>query len=137
LNIKEKIKTSLPAWRERVSKLVNENGSFKIADLTVEQIYSGIRGVPIQVSDISFVDPKEGIRLRGYTVPEVLKLLPKPARCEIPFVGGLYYLLMTGEIPSQEEAQEVEVEWKVRNNLPDKIYTSDDPFFTGNSGIAN
>ena len=72
MNIKHKIAAKLPAARERASRLIKDYGSFKIADVNVEQIYSGIRGVPIQISDVSYVDPKEGIRLRGYTIPEVL-----------------------------------------------------------------
>ena len=51
----------------------------------------------------------------------MLQLLPKADGCEYPLVGGLYYLLMTGDIPTREEAQEVEIEWKVRNNLPDHV----------------
>ncbi len=122
MNIKHKIAAKLPAAREQAGKLVKEHGSFKIADVTIEQIYGGIRGVPIQISDVSFVDPTEGIRLRGYTIPEVLEKLPRPDGAEYPLVGGLYYLLMTGDIPTQAEAEEVEVEWKVRNNLPEHVF---------------
>lgn len=122
MNIKHKIASKLPAMREKMAQLKADYGSFKIADVTVEQIYGGIRGVPIQVSDVSYVDPFEGLRLRGYTIPEVIKLLPKPAKGEYPLTGGLYYLLMTGELPTQEEAEEVEVEWKVRSNVPDHVF---------------
>jgi len=122
MNIKHKIAAKLPAAREQVSRLVKGHGAFKIADVTIEQIYGGIRGVPIQVSDVSYVDPQEGIRLRGYTIPEVLEKLPRPDGAGYPLVGGLYYLLMTGDIPTQAEAEEVEVEWKVRNNLPEHVF---------------
>ncbi|HEX7394658.1 MAG TPA: citrate (Si)-synthase [Anaerolineaceae bacterium] len=122
MNIKHKIAAKLPAAREQAAKLVKEHGTFKIADVTIEQIYGGIRGVPIQISDVSFIDPKDGIRLRGYSIPEVIQKLPKPERGEYPLVGGLYYLLMTGDIPTQSEAEEVEIEWKVRNNLPDHVF---------------
>lgn len=122
MSIKEKIAEKIPDWRERTNRLIKEHGSFKIADVTVEQIFGGIRGVPIEVSDISYVDPYEGLRLRGYTVPEVLKLLPKPRNAEYPLLGGLYYLLMTGELPTQADADEVEVEWKVRSNIPDHVF---------------
>lgn len=122
MNVKDRIRSKLPEWRERTSKLVREHGSYKVADVTVEQIFGGIRGVPIQVSDISYVDPNEGIRLRGYTIPEVLQLLPKPDHGEYPMLGGLYYLLMTGVVPTQEEAEEIEIEWKVRSNLPDHVF---------------
>jgi len=37
-----------------------------------------MRDVKSMVSDISYVDPAEGIRFRGLSIPEVLKKLPKP-----------------------------------------------------------
>lgn len=121
MSIKEKIAEKLPSWRNWTNQLIKEHGSFKIADVTVDQIFGGIRGVPIEVSDVSYVDPREGLRLRGFTVPEVLAKLPKGRNCEYPLIGGLYYLLMTGELPTLEDAEEVEVEWKVRSNIPDHV----------------
>jgi len=40
----------------------------------------------------------------------------------MPLVGGLYYLLLVGEIPTLEEAQEVEEEWRRRSAVPEYIY---------------
>ena len=54
--VHDKIAAELPAWRERVAHLVRDHGDFKVCDVTVEQIYGGIRGVQIQVSDISYVE---------------------------------------------------------------------------------
>ncbi len=112
----------IPAWRERVNRLRTQFGSLKVCDVTVEQIYGGIRGVQIQVSDISYVDPYEGIRLRGYTIPEVIQRLPKEPGAEFPSVGGLYYLLMTDRLPNKEEAEEVEREWAARSQIPETVY---------------
>lgn len=120
--IHEKIASQLPNWRERVQRLTKNYGSFKICDVTVEQIYGGIRGVPIQVSDISYVDPQEGIRLRGYTIPELLKLLPKADNSDYPLAGGLYYLLMTNELPTNRDAALVEEEWHIRGEIPDFVF---------------
>lgn len=120
--IHEKIEAQLPAWRERVKRLVKEHGSFKVGEVSVEQLYSGIRGVQIQVSDISYVDPQEGIRIRGYTIPELLEKLPKPKGAEYPLAGGIYYLLMVDELPTYEQAMEVEEEWKRRSRVPLYVY---------------
>src|SRR5512136_596754 len=95
----DKISAQIPAWRDRVNFLVAEHGDKVIDQVTVSQAYGGMRDVKSLVSDISYVDPAEGIRLRGYSIPEVLKLLPKPPGAEMPYVGGLYYLLLVGEIP--------------------------------------
>lgn len=120
--IRDKIAAQLPAWRERVQRLVKEYGSQKVGDVTVEQIYSGIRGVQISVSDISYVDPMQGIRIREYTIPELLEVLPKAKDSNYPLAGGVYYLLMVDEVPSVEQALEVEAEWKRRSRVPIYVY---------------
>ena len=124
MNIEHRIISKLDDERTRKKNLIKDHGNFSVAEVTVEQLYGGIRGVPIGVTDISHVDPKEGLRLRGYTVPEVLELLPKAENGEFPLAGGLYYLLMTGEIPTKQEAEQVEVEWKVRSNVPEHVFKS-------------
>jgi citrate synthase len=122
MKLKEKLAAQLPAWRERVRQLVKEHGNVKVGEVTVAQVYGGMRDVKGLVTDISYVDPVEGIRLRGFTIPELLEQLPKPAGAEMPYTGGLYFLLLTGEIPSEEEALEVESEWQARGQVPHYVY---------------
>ncbi len=40
----------------------------------------------------------------------------------MPLVGGLYYLLLIGEVPTKEQAMEVEAEWAKRATVPDYVY---------------
>jgi citrate synthase len=120
--IHEKIAEQLPGWRERVKKLVKEKGDVVIDKVTIDQVYGGMRGSQVLVSDISYVDPAEGIRFRGYSIPEVLARLPKPDGAEMPYVGGLYYLLLTGEIPAKEQACLVEKDWANRSEIPHYVY---------------
>lgn len=122
MDLKEKIAASIPAWRERVKKLLNDSGDVKVGDVSIRQVYGGMRDVESLVTDISYVDPNEGIRLRGYTIPELLVKLPRRAGDSMPLVGGLYYLLLSGELPSQSEALEVENEWKIRGEVPEYVY---------------
>jgi len=118
----EKIAAQLPEWRERVKKLVKEHADVVVDQVTIGQIYGGMRDVKVMVTDISYVDPAEGIRFRGYSIPEVLSKLPKPGGAEMPYVGGLYYLLLVGEIPTQEQACAVEAEWARRSTIPQYVY---------------
>ena len=78
MTLEAKIREKIQLRRERIDCLKREHGDFVISNVTVEQIYSGIRGVPIQVSDISYVDPEKGVRYQGYTVDECINLLPNP-----------------------------------------------------------
>lgn len=122
MDLKEKLAASLPEWRERVRKLVKDSGDVVVGDVTISQVYGGMRDVKALVTDISYVDPNEGIRLRGYTIPEVLEKLPKPEGATMPYVGGLYYLLLVGEIPTRDQAVEVEEEWKGRATVPQFVF---------------
>jgi len=118
----EKISDQLPEWRERVTKLLKEHGDKVAGEVTISQIYGGMRAVKALVTDVSFVDPNEGIRFRGHTLPVVLEKLPKPDGAEMPYVGGLYYLLMIGDFPTKEQALEVEAEWAKNSKVPDHVF---------------
>lgn len=128
MRLEEKINDKIQVWRERVDRLKREHGDFVISTVTVDQIYSGIRGVPIQVSDISYVDPEKGVRYQGYTIEECINLLPNPENCEFPYIGGLYYLLMTGELATQKKALEIENEWRQRAEVPEVVFRVIDAF---------
>ncbi len=118
----EKIAAQLPAWRERVRSLVKEHGETVVDQVTIGQVYGGMRDIKSMVTDVSFVDPATGIKFRGMSIPEVLSKLPKPRGAKIPYVGGLYYLLMTGEIPTRPQAEEVEHDWASRAVVPDHVF---------------
>ncbi len=118
----DQIAAQLPGWRERYKALAKEHADVVVDQVTVGQIVGGMRDIKSLVTDISFVDPAEGIRFRGMSIPEVLKALPKPRGAKIPYVGGLYYLLMVGEVPTKAQAQEVEAEWARRADVPDYVY---------------
>ncbi len=118
----EKIQAQLPEWRERIKKLNKEYAEVKAAEVNIGQIVGGMRDIKSLLSDISYVDPAEGIRFRGMSIPEVLAALPKPEGAEIPYVGGLYYLLMTGEVPTKAQAEEVEAEWAKRCQIPQHVF---------------
>ncbi len=118
----DKISEQLPGWRERYRALAKEHADVIVGHVTVGEVVGGMRDIKSLVTDISFVDPAEGIRFRGMSIPEVLKALPKARGNKIPLVGGLYYLLMVGEVPTREQALEVEAEWARRATVPDYVF---------------
>ena len=118
----EKLSTQIPAWRDRIKSLAKEHGDAKVDDVTVGQVIGGMRDIKSLLTDVSFVDPAHGILFRGMPIPELLKKLPKARGGKMPLVGGLYYLLMIGEVPTKEQAQEVEAEWAKRATVPDYVF---------------
>ncbi len=120
--LKEKIAEQLPVQRERYHALAKEHADVVVDKVTVGQIVGGMRGIKSLLTDISFVDPNEGIRFRGMTIPEVLAALPKPAGADMPYVGGLFYLLLIGEVPTEEQALAVEASWIKRSDVPKYVF---------------
>lgn len=57
------------------------------------------------VTETSVLDPEEGIRFRGYSIPDCQKVLPKAPGGEEPLPEGLFWLLMTGDIPTQAQVR--------------------------------
>ena len=86
MSLEKKLQEKIEAWRPRITKLVKEFGDTKLGEVTIGQAIGGIRGVKCLVTDISYLDPNEGIRFRGYTIPETLKKLPKVPSSEMPYV---------------------------------------------------
>jgi len=128
MKIKEKLRHKIEEWRPRTEKLIKEYGDVVIDKVTIGQVIGGMRGIKSLVTDISYLDPIEGIRYRGFTLPEVFEKLPKPKGSEMPYVEGLYYLLLTGDIPNKEEVDEMLDEFNKRRILPRYVYEVIDSF---------
>jgi len=126
--LKQKLYEKIEAHRPRIKRLLDEHGETVINSVTVQQVIGGMRGIKSLVTDISYLDPYEGIRYRGYTLPEVFEKLPKPPGAEMPYVEGLFYLLLTGDIPTQKEVDAVIYDSVNRRQLPRYVYEVIDAF---------
>ena len=120
--LKEKLLEKIDAHRPRTARLLKEYGDVKVGEVTIAQVIGGMRGVKCLTTDISYLDPFEGIRFRGYTIPEALEKLPKVPGSEMPYVEGFIYLLLTGDIPTEEDVKEVAEEFKQRRVVPQYVF---------------
>src|SRR5512137_2016364 len=121
--LKDKLFEKIQAHRPRTTKLVKEQGKIVIDQVTIDQCIGGARDVRCLVTDISYLDPQEGIRFRGKTIPETFDALKAHvvSGCEMPTVESFFYFLLTGEIPTKEQAAEVVADWKSREALPQYV----------------
>lgn len=62
-----------------------------------------MRGILGLVTETSVLDPEEGIRFRGYSIPECQKVLPKAEGGTEMLPEGLFWLLLTEQIPTTEQ----------------------------------
>ncbi len=120
--LKAKLAQKIAEHRPRTTKLVKEFGEVKVGEVTIDQIIGGARGVRCLITDISYLDPMEGIRFRGLTIPETMAALPKPKGKDYPYVEGFWYFLLTGDVPTMEETLELVEDFKKRSKVPQYVF---------------
>jgi len=120
--LKEVLRKKIDEHRPRTTRLVKECGDVKLGDVTIAQAIGGARGIKCLVTDISYLDPFEGIRFRGKTIPETFEALPKVPGSEYPYVEGFWWMLLTGDVPTMEQTLEVVEDWKKRSTVPQYVY---------------
>merc|ERR1712168_1697273 len=121
-DLRTTVAEKIPAMQEEVKAFRKSHGSAKIGDITVDSLYGGMRMKGL-VTETSVLDTEEGIRFRGYTIPECQELLPKAPGGEEPLPEGLFWLLLTGEIPTEEQVRGLSAEWASRAELPSHVVT--------------
>jgi len=126
--LKDKLYEKIQEWRPRTQRLLEEYSDVVIDKVTIGKALGGMRGLKSLVTDISYLDPEEGIRYRGHTLPDLFKKLPKPKGAEMPYVEGVLYLLLTGDIPTESEVGNVLDELNKRRILPRYVYEMIDAF---------
>ncbi len=117
-SLKEKFASKPGSMQNRVRNIIKEHGDVKISDVTVTQAYGGMRGVKCMVTETSALDPHEGIRFRGFNIPELREKLPKAPGGKEPLPEGIFYLLLTGELPTDDDVRLITKEWQKRSALP-------------------
>jgi citrate synthase len=120
--LKDKLSEKILLERPRTERLLKEYGNVKVDEVTIGQIIGGMRDIKSLVTDISYLDPYEGIRFRGFTIPEVLEKLPKVSGAEVPYVEGFLHLLLTGDIPTEEEVNDIHIGFNNRKEVPQYVF---------------
>ncbi|EJU04709.1 citrate synthase [Dacryopinax primogenitus] len=117
-SLKERLAELIPKEKENVKAIRTEYGAKALGQVTVDQLYGGMRGLPALIWDGSVLDANEGIRFRGKTIPECQDLLPKADGGAEPLPEALFWLLVTGEVPTAEQTKAISAEWAARAELP-------------------
>src|SRR5690349_13303100 len=98
--LKEKLASQIPNLRERVRNLGKDFGKKVISEVTVEQVFGGMRGIKSLICDTSEVGLDTGLIIRGIPVLELTEKLPEE----------IFWLLLTGEIPTAAELKDLQSE---------------------------
>jgi citrate synthase len=123
-SLKETLKDQIPSKQEALKKLKAEYGDKIIGQVTVDQCIGGSRDVKCMYYETSLLDAHEGIRFRGYSIPELQQKLPTargpPGQGE-PLPEALLWLLLTSKIPTEEQTRALSAELHARSKLPSHV----------------
>jgi citrate synthase len=120
--IKERFKVKADILSAEIKDILKEHGSRKIGEVMLSQIYNGMRGMTGLVTETSLLDPQEGIRFRGYSIPELQEKLPHSASGGEPLPEGLFHLMLLGELPEEKDVQELSANWQRRSHVPNYVF---------------
>ncbi len=120
--LKELFKAKAFPVRDELKAVLKEHGELKIADVKVNQLIGGMRSIKSMLWETSLLDPEEGIRFRGYSIPQLIEALPKADNDTEPLPEGLFWLMLTGEIPDKEQVNWLSAELERRSDAGKEVF---------------
>ncbi|HTI10637.1 MAG TPA: citrate (Si)-synthase, eukaryotic [Puia sp.] len=121
---KERFKSKADTVATEIKELLKEHGNKKIGEVTLSQIYQGMRGITGLVTETSLLDAQEGIRFRGFSIPELQQRLPKAQGGTEPLPEGLFHLMLLGELPTDEDVHDITANWQRRSHVPNHVFAA-------------
>jgi citrate synthase len=125
-DIKERFAAKALPMAAEIKEFLKNHGDDELGTYTIGQVYGGMKSIKALVTETSLLDPEEGIRFRGYTIPELRQKLPHLESCTEPLPEGLFYLLLLDEIPQYEDVHHVANVWARRAIVPLHVFKAMD-----------
>lgn len=110
--LREKLRTEIPEIRTKIDGIFKKHKDEVVSNVTVKQVYGGMRGVIGMVCNSSYVDPLKGLFIRGIPVSELTDRIPEE----------IFYLLCTGELPDNEALKQLQDELNLRAEVPEYVW---------------
>jgi len=121
-SLKEKFLAKAQPAANEVKTIIKEKGDVVLGEYTIAQVYQGMKGIIGLVTETSKLDPEEGIRFRGYAIPELQAKLPKAPGGTEPLPEGIFYLMLIGELPTEQDVTNISNDWARRAIVPKHVF---------------
>lgn len=108
----EKLRGTFPKYRDEIKAFGKDHSEHVVGQVTVGQILGGQRGITALLCDTSTVPPDNGMIIRNRPVIELADHLPEE----------VFWLLLTGELPTADELKSLQTELNRRNNVPEFVW---------------
>ncbi|CEH19134.1 citrate synthase [Ceraceosorus bombacis] len=122
----------IPKKREELAQLKSSSADKSLGEVKVSNLLGGMRGLKIMLWEGSVLDANTGITFHGKTIPDCEKELPNAKDLGL---GGkemlpesMLWLLLTGNVPSNEEVKQLSAELAAKGKLPSYVEKIIDSF---------
>ena len=99
-------------WQNEIHSILKDAGGTKISDVSVSQVYGGMRGVKGLICETSAVSADEGLIIRGNKLLDITHISPEE----------VFYLLLTGDLPDQDATIDIQSQFSKYQNVPEYIW---------------
>ncbi|KAA1474939.1 citrate synthase [Dentipellis sp. KUC8613] len=141
--LKETLQEVIPAKQEQLKNIKAKHSQTVVGDVKVENIIGGMRGLKAMLWEASVLDPYEGIRFHGLSIPDCQKQLPAAPGGKEIIAESMLWLLLTGKVPTEAETRQLSRELAEKGDLPayverliDSLPTSLHPMTQLSMGVA-
>ncbi len=111
-NIHDILSERITNWRSEAKQIIEKSSDKVISEVTISQAYGGMRGVRSLICDTSRVPQDQGLIIRGKLLKDVIHLSPEE----------IYFLLLTGSLPAENELKNFSDEIKRRKKVPSYVW---------------
>ncbi len=109
----EQLEIKIPQWRTEFQELLQQAGAEVVSQITLAQLFRGLRGVNAVICDTSVVDPVSGLYIRNIPVDQLIDHSPEE----------IFFLLCSGELPDPPALSALQADLRRRAVVPDYVWT--------------
>lgn len=107
-DLKEEIQNHIFKLQLEIDDIFAKGRNSVVSEVTIGQIYGGMRGLVALACNTSYVDPYSGLHIGEYTTNEFVDKLPEE----------IFFLLSTGEFPDKESLADFQNDLNKRAKIP-------------------
>ncbi len=107
----KKLENVIATMNQNIKAILAEHGEKQVSTVNLSQVFGGLRGSIGLFCDTSSVKADEGLFVRGQAINDLVHHLPEE----------IFYLLLTGTLPNNEELTELRDDINANAHLPDYV----------------
>jgi citrate synthase len=104
-----------------IRDILKEHGNKKIGEVTLSQIYQGMRGMTDWLPKLP-CSMQMKVSVSGLFHSELQEKLPRAKDGSEPLPEGLFYLMLIGELPNEEDVNRITSTLQRRSHVPNYVF---------------